>query len=144
MRTALLMFLLSGCALAHEVPRDGGPFDASPSSRVLVSCGGVGSAGPSRDCGWFAGGGSACVPGSTVRVGCNTSCGLGSCTSDSMIRVCDTGPCTNAQALGSNDDSCGSLCSQVDGVTCPASGQIFVLTGPFGPGTPYTCSFVVR
>ena len=144
MRTAMLVLVLSGCALSHEVPRDGGPFDASPSSAVLTTCSGSASAGPTRDCGWFAGGSAACVPGTIMRVGCNSMCGVGSCTGDSMIRVCDTGPCTNVQALGSNDDSCGTTCSMVDGFTCPASGQIFVLTGPFGPGSPYTCSFAVR
>lgn len=139
----LLLSALSGCALSHEIGVDAA-IDAPASSRVLMPCAGPGMSGTSRDCGWTSGGPVACRPGATISVGCAANCMIGSCTGDSMLRICDSAPCTATQALAANDDACGSVCSLVEGVTCPRSGQIFVLTAPFSAGSPYTCNFVVR
>ena len=141
---AALALCLAGCALVHEIPRDSA-VDAPPVTRVLLPCASSGMSGPGRDCGWTSGGGVACRPGATIRIGCAAGCGLGSCSGDSIMRVCDTAPCLASQALAFDDDSsCGGLCPFIDGVTCPGSGELFVLTGPFSAGAPYTCAFVVR
>ena len=139
--------LLSGCALSHEIGHDAA-IDVGPiPSGLLAPCAGV-MAGLSRDCGWSSSGPVACSPGRTIRVGCSAGCGLGSCTGDSMIRVCDGGPCTFDRALASSDDGgCGSgggVCSFIDGVTCPASGQLFVLTASYGSGNAYSCNVATR
>lgn len=135
---------LSACALSHEVPHDS-HIDAPGADRVLSPCAGGGSAGTGRDCGWQAGGAFACRPGATIQVGCADGCGLGSCTGDAMLRVCDTSPCLAVSALAFDDDSgCGGLCSFIDGMRCPDSGEIFVLTAPFSEGTPYHCAVVFR
>jgi hypothetical protein len=137
-----LLALVPGCALAHEVTVDAN-VDAGGAAEVLRPCTGGGSAGPSRDCGWTVGGTLSCRPGAAVRVGCGADCGLGSCSGDAVIRVCDSVSCTSARSLGENDDACGSLCP-VTNVVCPPSGRLFVLTGPFSAGNAYTCSFVSR
>lgn len=151
MRTAARVLwpvlLLSACALSHERATDGGPpVDAGPSP--LVACpAGTFMAGTMRDCGWQSAGTFPCTPGRSVAVGCAAGCGgLGSCTSDSMIRVCQGDrPCLFAAELASNDDSgCDGVCSLVPSVVCPASGQLFVLTAPFSDGQPYTCNVAVR
>ena len=105
--------------------------------------------GPGRDCGWFVSGLITCAPSATVRIGCSADCGLGTCSGDSMIRVCDAAPCTFDHALAYDDDrSCGgggsSVCSFIDGVTCPPSGELFVLTAPYTAGASYTCGVVSR
>jgi hypothetical protein len=138
-----LALAVAGCGIAHDRMADAGG-----ESRVLMPCGPEGGAGTGRDCGWSIGGPISCRAGQLVQVGCNAACGLGTCTGDSMIRVCDGAPCTAARALAQNDDaSCsggGGVCSFIDGVICPPSGQLYVLTAPFGVGSPYTCSFVAR
>jgi hypothetical protein len=140
-----LGLVLSACALSHEVPRDVGDLDARGGARVLTPCPGIGEAGTGRDCGWQIGGSFACRPGSTIRVGCAEGCGLGSCSGDTMLRVCDTAPCSASFALAFDDDSgCGGLCSFIDGMRCPDSGEVFVLTAPFSDGAPYRCVPVVR
>ena len=144
---ALLLCVLPGCALAHEVSVDANR-DTGGSAAVLAPCSGGGSAGTSRDCGWFVSGAVPCRPGATMAIGCNAACGLGSCTGDSMIRVCDSAPCTSAQALAFVDDGgCaagGGVCSFIPAVNCPPSGQLFVLTAPFSSGQSYTCNISVR
>jgi hypothetical protein len=137
-----LSLSVSACALTHEIGVDAN-VDAGGSREVLAPCH-SGEAGTSRECGWIDGGTVTCRPGTTVSVGCGTGCGLGTCSGDSMIRVCDSVPCTSSAALAADDDSCGSLCSLATGVRCPASGMLRVLTGPFSSGNAYTCSFVVR
>jgi hypothetical protein len=140
--------LSSGCALAHEVSVDANR-DTGGVTSVTLPCVGMGTSGTRRDCGWQASGAMACAPGSTLRVGCSRSCGVGSCTGDSMIRVCDTAPCIADRAIAQNDDeSCGGgedfVCSFIGDVICPASGRIYVLTAPFTDGTPYTCDVEIR
>lgn len=114
--------------------------------------------GPARDCGWRMGVPFMCSPGRATMVGCSGSAGVGSlcqpsygaCAGDPVIRVCPgTTPCTFATALtarsGSFDDQCGTCPSAY--VTCPASGEIFVLTGDFASNNPAqlgTCTAAVR
>jgi len=95
--------------------------------------------GPSRECGWSSGGTFACTAGQSVRVGCG--CGLGSCTGDTMIRICSgTGLCTALDALGQNDDCGGGSTCSLASFTCPASGQYTVLYGPYTTGDSATCT----
>lgn len=89
---------------------------------------------------------ASCVPGASTTVACGEGCGLGACTGDPVLAVCEgsvpVGSCLDTgRALAQNDDSCG-LCSQVT-FTCPASGRIVVATRPFGD-RPYTCDWDVR
>ncbi len=146
-RAIAAALLLSGCALTHEIGHDAA-IDVGPiPSGLLAPCSSQ-MFGTSRDCGWSSSGAVSCSPGTRVRVGCSAECGLGSCTNDSMIRVCDGGPCTADRALASNDDGgCaagGGVCSFIDGVTCPASGQLFVLTAPYVSGNAYSCNVATR
>ena len=59
--------------------------------------------GTARECGWTAADTFACTPGQIGRVGCSAACGLGSCTGDPMIRVCDAdrpdGNCSHPAAV---------------------------------------------
>lgn len=114
--------------------------------------------GPSRDCGWRMGVRFACLPNRATMVGCSGEAGVGSlcqpsygaCTGDPVIRVCPgNAPCTLATALparsGSFDDQCGTCPSAY--VTCPPSGEIFVLTSDFDSTNPAqlgTCTAAVR
>jgi hypothetical protein len=121
----------------------------------LVACVAM-QTGLGRNCGWTANGAvRTCTPGSMVTVGCSETCGLGSCTGDSMIRVYEgnrttTGTITPDLApLASNDDSgCprdgggGDLCSRTN-FTCPASGQYTVLTAPYRSNEMTTCNIAV-
>ena len=93
-----------------------------------------------------------CIPGTMLIVACADACGVGSCTGDSVIRVCDGTSSVSAceegvGRLAENDDvgslcSGGGLCSGVQ-VTCPPSGAITVTHRPFG-GRSYTCSWDVQ
>ncbi len=136
------VLLAPGCALSHEISVDAN-VDAGDAARVLAPCR-AGEAGTGRDCGWDDRGTVPCRPGAVVSIGCGAECGLGACSGDAVLRVCDGVPCTAARALAADDDSCGSLCSLVRAVSCPASGQLRVLTGSFSAGNGYTCSFVAR
>jgi hypothetical protein len=96
-----------------------------------------------RECGWETAQSFACEPGRLLRVGCSDACtGLGACTGDPMIRVCDstTTSCAYAAVLDDNDDSCGSTCPRVRDLTCPASGSIDVYVAAFELGAAYTCT----
>ncbi len=111
--------------------------------------------GVDRDCGWTrstAPGIGTCTAGATVTLGCSAGCGLGSCTNDTVLRVCDGShdpTCTGRLALASNDDSgcpgsgrCGTTgdcCSRVT-FTCPASGTYASFWGPFTSGNAATCN----
>ncbi len=108
--------------------------------------------GEHRDCGWDAEQGTrVCTPGAMVTVGCDPACGepLGACASDPVLRVCaGDAICADLAALGSNDDACPvdgarNPCSRVT-VTCPPSGRIRVLTGPYRAGSAYTCRVETR
>lgn len=138
--------------------------------RSAASCGGttggvtaactVAAAGTTRDCGWRSGSTFTCTPGRITTVGCNstadttnTLCSptLGACVGDPILRVCPgSAPCASASALvatnGNADDECGT-CPVVQ-VTCPTSGQIYVLTGDYNTSATSmqhgTCSPSVR
>jgi len=108
-----------------------------------------GSTGTPRECGWIAGPTFDCTPGEIGRVGCSSSCGLGSCTGNPMLRVCDAvredGNCTHPTAVdptqpggGESNDFAGPCPCDLS-VECPPSGQIQVFTAPFRNGDPYTC-----
>lgn len=105
-----------------------------------------------RECGWDAEASvRSCVPGARVVLGCDPSCGepLGQCLGDPMIRVCGgSEPCSDGAALAVNDDACPgdggrNPCARAT-VTCPASGRLRVLTGPYRAGEAYTCRVAVR
>jgi hypothetical protein len=112
----------------------------------------VGSySGTERECGWTSGRALACTPGRTITVGCNSNTGadalctptLGACTGDPVIRVCaGTAPCSAATALIAEDDTCGTC--PVTSTTCPSSGSVYVLSGPFDNTRAGTCSPALR
>jgi hypothetical protein len=108
--------------------------------------------GATRNCGLTRLGEYTCTVGATINVGCSATCGLGSCTGDPFLRVCDITndpTCMNFYAIASNDDSgCGSAacgaaggdcCSQTS-FTCPASGEYVVFTGPYRVGGTSSCT----
>lgn len=93
-----------------------------------------------------------CIPGTQLLVACAGGCGVGSCTGDPVLRVCDGATSVSAcesgvGMLGENDDArvCSSgLCSALE-VTCPASGAITVTHRAFGSGaSSYACSWEVQ
>lgn len=95
--------------------------------------------GVARDCGWTAGSSYTCTPGSTIDAGCSAACGRGSCTGDTVLRVCDTSAlraandCAGRAVLDENDDSGCSrsdVCSNTS-FTCPESGQFVVYWGGY-------------
>jgi hypothetical protein len=98
--------------------------------------------GDHRECGWTLDQTVACTPGSTVDVGCAGACGLGSCTGDPMLRVCDAdrpdGNCSYPGAIGLSDDF-GGQCPCKLGILCPDSGSLAVYTASFDLEAPYTC-----
>lgn len=98
--------------------------------------------GAHRECGWSLGDTIACTPGATVDVGCSGACGLGSCTGDPMMRICDgarpDGNCSYPGALALSDDF-GGQCPCELGVVCPESGELEVYVAPFTPGASYEC-----
>jgi len=98
----------------------------------------VQSSGLDRECGFVNGGTFSCTPGALESVGCG--CGLGSCTGDTIMRVCPGTTVCAAPGLAQNDD-CGVVggCSSAS-FTCPASGQYTVLYGPYGSGDSVTCT----
>jgi hypothetical protein len=97
-----------------------------------------------RDCGWETAGTFTCTAGASVSVGCGGSCGVGSCTGDSQMRICEgTEPCGSHERLAQGDTECGVTGSyDCPGATftCPTSGQYTVLVEPFAEGdTRSTC-----
>jgi len=98
-----------------------------------------------RECGWTLADTFACTPGQAARVGCATGCGLGSCTGDPMIRVCDAarvdGNCSYpaAEAIGESDDFAQNCPCDLS-VNCPDSGQIAVYTAAEDPAASYECN----
>ncbi len=97
-----------------------------------------------RDCGWTRIGTYTCDPAAAVpfvAVGCSEMAGLGSCTGDTILRVCEAAhdpECTSRWIIGQNDDSgsggsCGrdgDCCSYVN-MRCPPSGMYSVFGAPF-------------
>jgi hypothetical protein len=108
-----------------------------------------GTDGQNRECGWSSAGTFACTPGETLFVGCAAGCGdgIGSCTGDPMIRVCDAarsdGNCSFPAALGNNDDGgCDGHCPLASAV-CPESGELAVFSAPFSAGDPFSCDVAI-
>jgi hypothetical protein len=96
----------------------------------------------SRECGWDEPELVSCTPGLDYRIGCAQACGVGSCSGDPMLRVCDstTDNCTLAAALGHSNDRCGAACPFVDGLVCPESGAFHVYAASFEPGAAFECT----
>jgi hypothetical protein len=109
--------------------------------------------GTGRDCGWTIEGTHTCTAGAMVTAGCSAACGVGSCTGDTLMRVCEgSSPCDGhgMGLLGTNDDSgcmgrtCGGggaseCCSQVM-FSCPPSGQYTVLWAPYDSTAAAVCN----
>lgn len=135
-------------------PQDAAPPPSDVSGSTgdpTAPCPGGISGGETRECGWLPGMTFSCTPGQMVVVGCTGMGGsnplctppLGACTGDPVMRVCPgTTPCSNGAALRSLDDACG-LCP-VTAVTCPASGSVYVLTGPLNSSNGGTCTPALR
>jgi hypothetical protein len=129
-----------------------------PDNDVTMACS-TRTSGADRDCGLTRSsdpGVGTCTPGASVTLGCSTGCGLGSCTGDTVLRVCDGShdpTCTAREAIAQNDDSgcpgtgrCGSsgdCCSQVT-FTCPASGTYAAFWGAYTSGDTATCTLAAR
>ncbi|MDQ3031123.1 MAG: hypothetical protein M3Y87_01805 [Myxococcota bacterium] len=88
----------------------------------------------------------ACTPGSRVEIACGAGCGLGSCTGDAFLNICDgtigVGSCNDSTDFASNDDGCGSLCPGLT-VVCPESGALTVSPRAFGSRS-FTCDWESR
>jgi len=109
------------------------------------------STGLHRECGWDLVATYTCTPGRRVEVGCAENCGVGSCTGDPMIRVCDGGDgksapvnCNNQNKLGADTNACGSSCPRATNMVCPSSGNLAVYAGPEVLGGEYTCEPELR
>jgi len=124
----------------------GDPALAGPTEDCPADLGAHATTGSHRECGWTLQQSFDCTPGATIRVGCSDCSNLGTCTGDPMIRVCDPahpgGNCTDASAIGSNDDAC-SLCPRANNLRCPASGQVDVYVGAAVLGEAYTCNLAI-
>lgn len=88
-----------------------------------------------------------CTPGERLLVGCAAACGVGACSGDPVLRVCDgdvdARACADAIAiLGEGDDACDSLCPSAR-VTCPASGHVTVVHRAYRDGA-YACQWDVQ
>ena len=129
---------------------------ALPEGDVTQACA-MRTDGLARDCGWTRATDPSlgtCTPGASVTVGCSAACGLGACTNDTILRVCDgthAASCTAPYAIAMNDDSgCGGgactggdCCSQVT-FTCPASGTYAAFWAPFSSRNAATCTLAAR
>jgi hypothetical protein len=89
-----------------------------------------------------------CTPGSFVTVACGAR-GLGSCSGDPVLHVCDAARSTPERCgrpvpeLGFNDDAEG-LCSAIE-VLCPASGQLSIRARRFSTeDDPVDCRWDTR
>jgi hypothetical protein len=103
----------------------------------------VRAATPNRECGWSLVSTQSCTPGASIRVGCAAACGLGSCTGDPMLRICDAdradGNCSYPAAIGIGDDACGSNCPLIPDSVCPGSGSIAIYAAPWTINDAFTC-----
>jgi len=122
---------------------------------VTAPCPGGTASSAERSCGLTLEGTHACTPGAELYVGCSAACGLGSCTGDAFIRVCDgtTESCEAPHALAANDDAgCTSsrcrnnpaACCPRATVTCPPSGSIDVFYGAWDPDNAATCNVAIE
>ena len=114
---------------------------------ITTACAGA-EEGHRRECGWARQDTYDCTAGEMVTVACSETCGLGSCTGDTILRACEASfdpTCSGRHILASNDDSgCNrrDLCSRIE-LTCPASGSIVVFTGSYDPTEASTCNVAV-
>lgn len=112
---------------------------------VTEACAGSGTT-EARDCGWQVAGNYTCTPGEPVDVGCTDGCG-DACVGDPVMRVCEgaDNPCFSWQALGNDDDACGTTHCPVVPITCPAGGVVTVLTASWRASDgPATCDPVLE
>jgi len=80
-------------------------------------------------------------PGDTVTVGCGAVCGVGTCSGDTVLRVCaGTQTCSGSVALAQNDDCQPNAGCFAATFTCTAAGQYTVMWGPYSPGASATCN----
>ena len=130
--------------------------DVGPTPTDLTMPCGRGVVGVDRACGFTHGYDGSCTPGASVTVGCSAACGYGSCTGDTVLRICDTAVgvnCDGAVELINNDDSgCGAgacgmgggdCCSSAT-FTCPSGGAYTVWTGGYDPAAASSCTVAVR
>lgn len=98
-----------------------------------------------RECAWDFVGNFDCEPGTQTGAGCTQNCGVGTCTGDPMLRVCDAAEpnCTSGVALGANDNRCGGACPLASGFLCPDSGQLAVYSAASEHGQPYECTIEI-
>lgn len=89
----------------------------------------------------------ACTPGASIEVACGSECGLGTCSGDPQLHVCEGAVSVDAcagdrtLALGFNDDRCG-LCPGVT-VVCPPTGVLTVAPLPYRT-SEYRCVWEAR
>ncbi len=92
---------------------------------------------------------AACTPGSVVTVACGAR-GLGRCSSDPVLHVCDAARRSpercgidDGPTLGENDDDNG-LCPGLT-VICPSSGSLSIRARRFGSeDDPVDCEWATR
>ncbi len=98
-----------------------------------------------RECDWDFIGIYPCTPGTQAGAGCSQNCGVGSCSGNPMIRVCDGAApnCTSGIALGANDNRCGGVCPMANQFLCPESGQLAVYAASTEHGQPYRCDVAI-
>lgn len=91
---------------------------------------------------------ASCTPGRNVTVACGAR-GLGRCSSDPVLHVCDAARSTPERCghggaeLGFNDDDEG-LCSGLE-IVCPPSGQLAIRARRFGTDDdPVDCQWDTR
>jgi len=125
----------------------GDPNLATPTEPCPAEVDSFGGDGLHRECDWDFMGTFDCNPGN-VTIACAAECGLGSCTDDPMMRVCDNadpdGNCSASDNLRDDDDSCGGTCPRVRNIPCPASGKLDVYAAPFAVGGTYTCNVAIQ
>ena len=124
-----------------------------PDTDVTAPCT-AGEEGIERNCGWTRVGTYTCDPGAAVpyvAVGCSELADLGSCTGDTVMRVCEGAhdpTCTTRWVIAQNDDSgvgregCGrggDCCSFIN-MRCPASGSYSVFAAPFRSADAAMCN----
>ena len=91
-----------------------------------------------------------CTPGATIEVGCNSSSscgGMGSCTGDPVLAVCDgiygVSSCASGTGQIATNDDCSGLCPYLSAI-CPASGRMVVSARAFRSGSAFTCNWRAR
>ena len=126
-----------------------------PTPDVTVACPAGTADGTTRDCGLTRDGPHACTPGAMVTLGCSTRCGVGSCTDDPFLRVCEAADdpgCTIRQSIARNDDSgcgggrcggSGDCCPRVS-FTCPTSGSYVAFWGAYNVSDTATCTLATE